>query len=202
MAERWRRAGTPHPVLAIWAWVLPLIGSLMAGEALVRLGVDRSVAPYAGIPLGILAGLLMFAALGVGLKLATARVGRWFPAPVETRPPPNDFEHGADVARFVRAPRAFYPAWASGRRQCGWVALQLRVGRDGRIRQYRVVDQAPGRTFEAAAVRDLRRARLGPPDGGQQVHELKIVMTFVTPRDDAPDWVSARLPAKAAAPTQ
>lgn len=175
----WRRAGRSHaPVAGFWLLTFWLILALQFG-----MGWPPPAAVVAAPAFSLLG-------LATGTGLWTVVASRWpTRAPAAACPPPPDAFEPADGATFARAPRVSYPPRALARGQCGWVALRLRSGRGGRIDSYVVVDQAPGRVFERAAVSALSNAFLTEGSAG----EVRSLITFVTPGPGAPPWAQERL---------
>ena len=175
----WRRTGRGQaPVWGFWLLTIWLILALQFGTGW---------PPPAAV---VAAPVLSLLGLAIGAGLWAVLASRWPTlAPAAPCPPPPEAFEAAEGATYARAPRVAYPPRAFARGQCGWVALRLKPGRGGRIDSYVVVDQAPGRVFERAAVSALSTARLAKGSAG----EVRSPITFVTPGPDAPPWAQARL---------
>lgn len=135
-----------------------------------------------------------FTALHTLLGLLAPIIARVWPA-IATTPPPEAYDGAPDLTYRIK-PDLYYPSVALARRQCGWVAIQVRLRPDGRAHEYRIDQQAPGRTFETSVDRGLFKARFNIPPGTDLTAVHRALITFVTvdPAGPAPDWVVARLP--------
>lgn len=118
---------------------------------------------------------------------------RLWPA-IATPPPPSSPSRTEDLSAYTRKPDPSYPFIAHARGQCGWVYLRLRGARSGRIQSFRIIDQAPARIFEAAAVNALTKARLVTNDNDEPVREVLTTIVFVASGPNSPEWPQLRLP--------
>lgn len=117
-------------------------------------------------------------------------VARFLPQ-AEVPAPPEAFRSAGEAEAWVQPPRIVYPAMAVVRGQSGWVALQVRRTKSGRIVGYRVLAQAPGRVFEKAVARGLSHARLAPPKDGAEDDLAKTLVSFAAPGRDPPHWLQS-----------
>lgn len=118
-------------------------------------------------------------------------VGR-FLRPAEVAAPPEAFRSAGGAEAWAQPPRIVYPALAMIRGQSGWVALQMRRAKDGRIVGYQVSGQAPGRVFEKAVARGLGAARLHPHRDGADEDVTKTLISFAAPGLGQPHWLRPR----------
>ncbi|WP_430421742.1 energy transducer TonB [Phenylobacterium sp.] len=178
---RWRRVPgqLEHPIAwvfwAILIYTMLAIGFLLGDYFLLAFPIAIAVA-CAAIWLGHML-------LWIGIAPFTAR---FWPAVTVHAPPASD---SAD-AKYLTEPKIQYPAFAHARGQCGWVQVAMRVSADGQVLRYRIIAQAPARTFAATTARALSSARLPPGEG---VREFTSVITFVLETPTAPEWARARL---------
>lgn len=187
-AKRWRRPNSmdrPEPWLFVALWFyLALVGGQV-------LRLPFLVAGALAAP----AALLILVAVRLLLSVAIqAAARRWARADHDVRPPPVEV---SPSLRWQIAPRPAYPAWALGGGQCGWVQARLRVDGRGRVRAVQVLDQAPARTFERAAVEGFYRAVARMPDIVDPSETLTTTIVFVTSTQEAPPWAQKRLAARA-----
>lgn len=177
----WRRVRGDWSRPQVWCfWLLTFWCGLVGTQFAPRLNVLV-------FPLAIAAALALFVLGHILYRAAVApllaRLGEAEPVP----PPPS--RGGPDVT-YLTPPRPDYPPVALLRGQCGWVLLRLRIDARGRVRAFRVIEQAPRRTFEGAVADALLAARL--PPGEEQ--EASALFVLVTPGPHAPEWAKARLP--------
>jgi len=87
---------------------------------------------------------------------------------------------------FSVAPKPTYPVFACARRQEGWVHVELRIGTDGKVSAYRILSQAPGRTFEQSVVLSLQHTRFAAAvDGSFRTSEAVVRFRIGSPDIDA-----------------
>jgi hypothetical protein len=112
-------------------------------------------------PLAILGSFIALFAIYVlfqiAYRIAGLLIGRRY-KPVSIPDPPTLSED--EGLEYEIRPSAIYPALALGRLQPGWVWIEVKFKKNGRITAYRVLDQHPGKTFERAVANGLFSARV------------------------------------------
>src|SRR5690606_6042564 len=100
------------------------------------------------------------------------------PKPAESGPV------SASTLRVVRRVAPEYPQFALDSGVSGWVEMEFSVAKDGSVRDVKVIESEPGRTFEAAAVAAMRRYRYEPVirDGEPVEVSARLRMRF-TPQE-------------------
>jgi hypothetical protein len=171
-----------------WSW-----GALAFWAACFYVALVLSYGLHLQSPIAILLSFPIVLLLWWGWPRVLAYVIRpvveRFLRPVEIPAPPEAFRSADGAEAWVQPPPITYPALAVVRGQSGWVALQVRRARDGRIVGYQVSAQAPGRMFEKAVARGLSRARLGPPKDGAEEDVAKTLVSFAAPGRSPPHWL-------------
>lgn len=192
MGTGWRRVRRTRSSLGP---ILGLLASMLAAMLVLLTFWRDSELWWLIVPLMTLVFFVGgFVALLRLVVLVEPTVARVWPA-VTTPPPPEGYDGKSGLTYSIK-PGLYYPLLALARRQSGWVAIQVRLRPDGRPHQYRIDQQAPGRTFETAIDRGLPKARFNIPPGTDLTAAHRSLITFVTvgPTRQAPDWVIARLP--------
>lgn len=100
------------------------------------------------------------------------------PKPAESGPV------SASTLRVVRRVAPEYPQFALDSGVSGWVEMEFSVAKDGSVRDVKVIESEPGRTFDAAAVAAMRRYRYEPVirDGEPVEVRARLRMRF-TPQE-------------------
>jgi hypothetical protein len=182
----WRRVRRPRPRLVWLLWpVIIYVALVLATE----LNPQSVIAVLLAIP--VACGVLALGLIGLHHVVALG-AERWWP-PVDVPPPPPDESDAQGVTPYMQPPMIVYPALAQARGQCGWLKLRVRVDREGRIRHFQVVEQAPGHVFKRAVAAALFKARLPPDPDATPLREMVSVISFVAPSKNPPEWAKQKL---------
>lgn len=105
------------------------------------------------------------------------------PAPAAAKPQ-DDGPISASSLRAVRRVAPEYPQTALDNMIAGWVEMEFTVAKDGTVRDVKVVESEPRRTFDAAAVAAMRRYRYEPViRNGEPVEVRARLRMRFTPQD-------------------
>jgi TonB family protein len=105
-------------------------------------------------------------------------------AAAQHAPAPADEVVSASKLKVLRTAPADYPREALDRLVSGWVDLEFTVAKDGSVKDVKVSESEPGRTFDDAAVKALSRYRFAPVvKDGQPVEQRAKLRVRFTAKD-------------------
>jgi TonB family protein len=99
--------------------------------------------------------------------------------------PAGNVPVSASTLKVVRRVPPEYPQFALESNLSGWVEMEFTVARDGSVRDVKVVESEPRRTFDAAAMAAMRRYHYEPViQNGEPVEQRARLRMRFTPQED------------------